>query len=207
MAAPNTAYLHLAPVKPLTAQQQQWLAGRLSQYDLARLQKIRRAEVREQFLASRYWLYFWLQNTWNLGDFEIVRSAAGKPLILDSDLHFSLSHSHDWIAMALAQVPIGVDIELASRMQEKHLKWFSQAEQQAYASGLVSLVQLWTLKEAYVKQTGSKLARELAVNRIDWQCWQQQQEIFSQVWRHDWQLSAYAPTIGTWEIFPELSER
>lgn len=207
MAASKTAYLHLAPVKPLAATQQQWLAGQLSQYDLARLQKIKRVEVREQFLASRYWLYFWLQNTWNLSDFEIVRSAAGKPYLPDSDVHFSLSHSHDWIAMAVAPTPIGVDIERASRMREKHLKWFSQAEQQAYAEGLVSLAQLWTLKEAYVKQTGSKLAQELAVNRIDWHCWQQQQDVFSQVWHNEWQLSAYAPTISAWELLPELSEK
>lgn len=203
--AGSNATLYLASAQPLTADQSQWLAERLTDLDHQRLAAIKHGKARAIYLSARYWLYHWLA-THGIAAERFTKAETGQPLLLDSPLHCSLSHTQDWIVLALAEHPIGVDIERASRLQSRHLRWFSLTEQQAVNDGLVSLPELWTLKEAVVKQQGSTLARELGRSSIDWSNWRGHTGIYSQPWQQQWQLSAYAPGIRQWHLVIEDSE-
>jgi 4'-phosphopantetheinyl transferase len=80
-------------------------------------------------------------------------------------LSLSISHSGDWLAIALATVPVGIDVELPHRSRDLRALarfTFSPEEVQrldtlgeaAYDAGFH---QLWTLKEARGKRSGSGL--------------------------------------------------
>lgn len=87
----------------------------------------------------------------------------GKPYLLGCpDFHFNLSHSGLWAVCAVADSPIGVDIQQERPIRVKLGRKFSHAEQQAL-SELAGEEQtryffdLWVMKEAYTKCTGEGL--------------------------------------------------
>lgn len=206
MVASNAAYLHIAPATEITAGQANWLQGQWSSEELKRWQSLQRDSAKQRFLTSRYWLFYWLQTHWGVERPRFISNAHGKPFLQPAALEFSFSHSHDWIVLAVAATPIGVDIERIERLKPKHLAWFSPAEQSAFEQHLVTLAELWTIKEAIVKQKGSTLAQELSRTSINWLNWRGSHELYSQVWHNDWQLSAYAPNVTNWYVLPEVSE-
>lgn len=91
---------------------------------------------------------------------------AGKPFFVNyPDLHFSLSHSSNQVAVAFARMPIGFDLEIKNR----HLdfvavarRFFSPEEAaQVAAAGEgrgALFVELWTAKEAMLKLEGSGIS-------------------------------------------------
>lgn len=94
-----------------------------------------------------------------------ARLPGGKPYFpARPHLHFNLSHSGDWALCALAERPVGCDIELvrprrkdfpAYVLDERELGWF-----RGRGSRWEDFYTLWTLKEARVKCTGEGLRRK-----------------------------------------------
>ncbi|GHB94335.1 4'-phosphopantetheinyl transferase family protein [Thermomonas carbonis] len=85
----------------------------------------------------------------------------GQPSLLS----LSISHSGDWLAIALATVPVGVDVELPRRTRDlRALARFTFSPEEA--AGLdrlddtdysLAFHRLWTLKEARGKRSGTGL--------------------------------------------------
>ncbi|SHG80156.1 4'-phosphopantetheinyl transferase family protein [Pollutimonas bauzanensis] len=82
----------------------------------------------------------------------------GKPQLSDRQLHFSISHSGNWIVIALrSDVEIGVDLEW-QRNSTTDLPWsmlHHPDEPQMYDAA--SFFRFWTLKEAITKCSGEGL--------------------------------------------------
>jgi 4'-phosphopantetheinyl transferase len=96
----------------------------------------------------------------------------GKPIIqspAQPPLHFNLSHSGDRSLVAVAHLPVGVDIEqirpnLQYTMLSPHI--MSPNEQKAFeqlpdSEKEMHFFRLWTRKEAYIKAIGKGLAHPL----------------------------------------------
>lgn len=87
----------------------------------------------------------------------------GKPYLLGCpDFHFNLSHSGLWAVCAVADAPVGVDIQQERPVPSKLSRKFTSAEQRQLQA--VSLEQhdqllfdLWVEKESYIKCTGQGL--------------------------------------------------
>ncbi len=99
---------------------------------------------------------------------NFMTNAYGKPELIDRQVHFSLSHSGDLAALAVAAFPIGLDIEIM-RPVSRDLpdRYFSAIER----DGLRALhgetwreafFRCWTRKEAVIKALGMGLAFPLA---------------------------------------------
>ena len=95
---------------------------------------------------------------------QFALNAYGKPELTDFDVHFSLSHSGDWAALAVAAFPLGVDIEVI-RPVERELpeRFFSPAECQGLRVlpdpvWSPAFFRCWTRKEAVVKALGLGLS-------------------------------------------------
>lgn len=92
----------------------------------------------------------------------IARTETGKPYFPDRpDLHFSLSHSGGLSLCALADTPVGADIELV-RPRSKGLPRYALSDREyewyeSRGSRWEDFYILWTLKEARVKCTGEGL--------------------------------------------------
>ena len=92
---------------------------------------------------------------------HIETDALKKPFLPNiPDLHFNLSHSGKWVVCAVADQPIGIDIEQISHpMDDVVQRFFSPAERahlDAFgpAERSVAFCELWVLKESYMKATG-----------------------------------------------------
>ena len=87
----------------------------------------------------------------------------GKPYLLGCpQFHFNLSHSGLWAVCAVADVPVGVDLQQERPVSPKLSRKFTVAEQrQLQAAPLEDydrqLFDLWVEKEAYTKCTGQGL--------------------------------------------------
>ena len=90
----------------------------------------------------------------------------GKPYFIQpAEWHFSLSHSGEYAACALAREPVGVDIQ---KIRPVDLgvprRSFSEEEQQKLRLSNApeeELIRIWTLKEAVVKASGLGLRQDL----------------------------------------------
>lgn len=142
----------------------------MSQQEQARAQKILRGK--NEFIASRWLMRRVLSHYTNISPDALAfkYSTKGKPALLDSDYHFSLSHSGHWAALAVGKQDwLGVDIEMIRPSRDlkgiardffhpdefTHLCSLSEEKQTHY------FYQLWTLKEAFFKALGSGISAGL----------------------------------------------
>lgn len=90
---------------------------------------------------------------------KIAYGPHGKPYLADySDVHFNISHSGQYVACAVCDRPVGIDIqEMAAYHPEVttsvcNLKEMAQLN--ASKEPAKEFVRMWTKKEAFVKLTG-----------------------------------------------------
>lgn len=107
---------------------------------------------------------------------QFTRTLDGKPLLLNSSepLHFNISHSGDYLALAITRAhPLGIDLEFASPRR----KWRAIAERYFHPDEVAQLQALtqslpvaehhtafypwWTLKEAFFKALGTGIVTGL----------------------------------------------
>ncbi len=91
----------------------------------------------------------------------IERSPRGKPHFVDSDLHFSITHTKRNVFCALSDVPVGIDAEELTRkvspaLAEKILSPYEYAQYETVADEdkNEALLRFWVLKEAEAKCSG-----------------------------------------------------
>lgn len=165
------ARLRLLPVAAAAAEAAAHGLDWLTDAERQRLQAITSAPRRDTFLAG-HWQARVLAAQWlqlDLGRVALDAHVDGRPLLrVDGDaapLHVSLSHSGDWLALALAETPVGVDIELPRRVRDwcalarfvfspEECERVDTAAEEARAEIFHAL---WTLKEARGKRSGEGL--------------------------------------------------
>jgi 4'-phosphopantetheinyl transferase len=111
----------------------------------------------------------------------IERSYAGKPFLPAlPNCQFSVSHTGDWVLLAVGAVPLGVDVEFINqRFEFDDLipTVLSRAEQFALTNSPdkhLFFYECWTRKEAFVKATGAGITDNFvniptleAIHRVD----------------------------------------
>ena len=100
------------------------------------------------------------------GDFAFGEQ--GKPYLPDRPgVHFSLSHSGDYVLCALGDSELGCDVETPRKVELSLTSRFFHPEEAARLFSLpgeeqeTAFLRLWTLKESYVKARGLGLALPL----------------------------------------------
>ncbi len=98
----------------------------------------------------------------------VVKGEHGKPFFENSDIRFSISHSGDYVCVAVARgVEIGVDIQLVQNNRDRLAdRFYSKGELSALA-GLENdekreeFFRIWTRKEALLKADGCGITIDL----------------------------------------------
>lgn len=90
----------------------------------------------------------------------------GKPFIEGrTDIFFSLSHCRNGAACAVGAEPVGVDIETIRPYRQELARRVLNDEElaavEASGSPDVEFIKLWTMKESYLKMTGSGIRSDL----------------------------------------------
>lgn len=123
--------------------------------------------VRNQFVVGRYLLRQVLAHSLHATpkEIELTTRNDGKPVLADPSigLHFNVSHSGGWAAIALARRPVGVDLEAVREItNERDLvdRFFAPDECKQYRSlpddvKRAGFLRGWTCKEAVLKAVGS----------------------------------------------------
>jgi len=112
-------------------------------------------------------------------EWRFDRSEAGRPSLSRAhslDVDFNLAHTRGLVVMAAGRgVKVGIDVERFERRRSLEIarRYFSAREIAALEALPADeqprrFVELWTLKEAYLKATGSGLAGGLGSMTFDW---------------------------------------
>lgn len=131
--------------------------------EIHRAERYRRMEDRQRFVYARGLLRMLVGRYTHQPPEQVrfAKSATGKPVLAgETGWHINVSHSGNWILLAMGRVDLGVDVE---QMQPQFAfddilsTSFSPAEQAFVREGADSqrrFYQLWTRKEALIKATG-----------------------------------------------------
>ena len=95
---------------------------------------------------------------------------SGKPILMGAPYHFSISHSGGLCALALSDLPVGIDLQslsafdLISSHSRFAERFLSPDERRAFLQEPTGdqLCRLWTRKEALVKLLGRTLSTSLS---------------------------------------------
>lgn len=117
---------------------------------------------------------------YGIEDMEIGYGKYGKPYLLNiKDFHYNITHSGDYVGIAISRCPIGLDIEIIDKkidinnimpevFSEEEIEFISNERDQDKSREL--FFELWTLKESYVKYTGEGLncnTKKFAFQKVD----------------------------------------
>lgn len=119
--------------------------------------------------ALRYLLGNYLQK--DSRSIEILQTTEKKPFILNNPVHFNVTHSGNWVLIAIAETEVGIDVEqkkqdfayqelLADNFSEKETAFINSSK-----NSLDSFYVLWTRKESLLKATGKGITA--ALKQID----------------------------------------
>ncbi len=112
-------------------------------------EKVFATEKRQrEFTLGRFLLNFVLEKYYGIGDVKIVVEDK-KPKLKNAQIHFSLSHSNDIVAVVFDKKEIGFDLEF---MKERDFeKLFSYYKLELEKRNKKSFYEFWTAYEARIK--------------------------------------------------------
>lgn len=206
--------LYLLKPANISADQLALLPDALSPTERQQWQEIHHPGRRQEFLLSRVLLRRLLADRLQCQASELLfcTNPHGKPELSDQRWQFNLSHSGNWLVIALcAKGPLGVDIELGQRRRQtlplarrfyatSEYEWLAAlpAEEQESA-----FYRLWSRKEAVLKAHGAGIAAGLdKVCFVPQQAWRLDNRLDEHDYRvQDWPLgsgwlSLAAPTLA-----------
>lgn len=102
----------------------------------------------------------------------LTYNSGGKPEIEGAPFHFNLSHAGGYALVALAGVPVGIDLEPQrqragwQRVARRMFTPGEQAELESADEPLSFFFRIWTRKEAYAKALGSTMFKEASVTDV-----------------------------------------
>lgn len=189
----------------------------LSEAEENRFCQIKLAHRRDQFFSGRLLARQLLchQIGGAISDWSISAESGSKPIIVGhSNLHISLSHSNDYLACALADHPIGIDLECENEKRATNdlIAFICNDTEQGLFHGLSEqqrqsqLIALWTIKEAWLKRHESDFDFS-KLRRLAWRiCSQNEADLVT--WRFDsekFALSLVSDCATTADVhWPEL---
>ena len=155
-------------IKPdLTQNEFDTLLPLVSPEKRTRVQKFRFFRDAQNCLLADLLTRMEICRTTNLSNARLAFSANayGKPFLANSPgIHFNVSHSGNYVACALADEPVGIDIELINPPDPKIAERFFAPDERAYISAsdpTVSFYEVWTKKESRIKWEGRGLSKPL----------------------------------------------
>jgi phosphopantetheinyl transferase len=135
----------------------------LSDSERARLETLRHAARREHYLAGHWLARVLLRRAFGEQAWSLLERRSLPPLVCgrEASLFVSLSHSGDWVAAAVAEVPIGIDIEQRGRVLDASVEpLLLESEESSGSVDADVLLQRWVAKEAWLKRDAANALPE-----------------------------------------------
>ena len=99
---------------------------------------------------------------------------SGKPFLVNKKGEFSISHSGDYVLVAVSDTPVGADIEIIRNIRSSVINKVCNTYEKEYINKGVNekektlrFFEIWTFKEAYFKLQGTGITDFLTVSYFD----------------------------------------
>jgi 4'-phosphopantetheinyl transferase len=126
-----------------------------SEYDMMEYESIKHPFKKMQWLASRFLLKK-MSNENRL--LLLYKNENGKPFFDNSNYHFSITHSHSYVAVILSKERnVSIDLEKITEKVLKVKHKFLHPLDFEQSENLENLTQIWSAKETLYKYFDSKL--------------------------------------------------
>ncbi len=114
----------------------------------------------------KYAIYLY---TGGIIDINYKYNKYGKPFLANYDqLEFNISHSGEWVVVAVGNCKIGIDVEYKNENWDLIFeRSFSKLEKSWGGHEPKRMVTLWTIKEAYLKYLGIGLSKNMNSFSVD----------------------------------------
>lgn len=142
--------------------------------DLDRYKNISNNAKKFEFLLGRNFLRCLLENfeNKNYDILELEFSENDKPSLKNSNIHFNLSHSNNYLVMLLSENPCGVDLQKLEKLVKSERLWerISHPNEISKNEDLTEslILEHWTAKEALTKCLGGGFSHSF--QKIDLSC-------------------------------------
>ena len=143
-------------------------AGWLSDSEAARVATLRHPARRQQYLAGHWLTRVVLARRFGgeAAAWSLVERRSLPPVVQDhAETKFvSISHGAEWVAVAVADEPVGIDLEQRPRVLDASLEpLLLEAGEAPGSLDADTLLQRWVAKEAWIKrEAGNALPERLA---------------------------------------------
>ena len=125
--------------------------------------------IRHRWLSSRYAV----QQVSQQSPLKLIKETSGKPILLESENHISLSHCDGYVAAIHGDVPVGIDVERISQRVQKIKNYFLRDEElELLGEENEALILAWSAKESIFKWYGKKslgYKSQLCIRSIDFE--------------------------------------
>jgi len=100
---------------------------------------------------------------------QFATNENGKPYLANMPhVHYNLSHSGEYVAFALSDEPVGIDVEVIRPINKNIAKrFFTQNERDHISNCPYRFFEVWTKKESHIKREGSTLSKLPSFSALD----------------------------------------
>lgn len=168
----GAAWIEIARIPQVLAGVPEDRASWMSDCEQARLAQIRVDARRAQYLAGHWLARVLLARAFGgtAAPWQLLERKSQPPQVRGHGdaLRVSISHTADWIAAAVANVPIGIDLEQRPRILDPSIEpLLRNADEIPGSVDADALLQRWVAKEAWIKRdAGSALPDRLKRLRV-----------------------------------------
>lgn len=158
-------------IRGFTTEELRAVEADLSPTRAQRIGALRRPEDRDRSLAAELLARRLLKEEFGVSHPILHAAPGGQPILPDSGLHLSITHSGQYVACAVSEVPVGMDMEVIRPMDLAIARHVCTQEEMAYLFGraptdtdfrktdnpavLQRFFEIWTGKEAWFKMQGT----------------------------------------------------
>jgi 4'-phosphopantetheinyl transferase len=162
----GAAWIEIAPLARVLAEAPPDTARWLSESEQARLAALRHAGRRAQFVAGHWLVRVLLARAWGEApaQWSLCERRSRAPSVRGHEsLQVSISHADAWIAAAVADAPIGIDLEpRGRRLDDAIAPLLVNAGEDPASLDAQARLERWVAKEAWLKRAdGSALPARL----------------------------------------------
>jgi len=171
----NTIKVYYIDLRHFTQQDDFYLESKLSKKRWENIQHYRCYEDKKRSIYSEMLVKYAVYNSKSpIEKIQFEENNYGKPRVKGWNLNYNVSHSGNYVVLAINNKDIGIDIQEKFEIDFGVLQFFHKFEQKAIQKDPSLFFTFWSLKESYLKYLGVGLSRSLdsfvIMNYPDFKC-------------------------------------
>lgn len=134
------------------------IASFFSDYRLEKINNSNNEKLIKRMIETEYVLFYILRKHLNITKLDFIISGSGRPVLKNSKLNFNISHSKDYLIIAISDENISCDIEY---LDSKHLKIRKRLYHNYQNKTIDDVIKDFTIKEGFIKYFSGSVTEDL----------------------------------------------